>query len=81
MPYKNTPGQQVMLKVVAKLGEQRVAQRLGISPSLLDRLVRGAMAVPDPLMLKAVDLVLEEVPQDIPAVHQDFQKPRGKPVI
>ncbi len=41
----------------------------------------GAMAVPDPLMLKAVDLALEEAPQDIPAVRQDFQKPTGKPVI
>ncbi len=81
MPYKNTAGRQVLLKVVAKLGAQRVAQRLGISPSLLDRLLQGAMAVPDPLMLKAVDLALEEGPQDIPAVRQDFQKPTGKPVI
>ena len=56
-------GQRVMVKVVNKLGGvRRAALELGISESILTRFIEGAMKVPDSVLLRAVDYVLEDVP-------------------
>ena len=56
-------GQRVLIKVVDKLGGlNEAALRWEIAPSLLHRFVTGTAEVPDLILLRAVDLVLEEVP-------------------
>jgi DNA-binding transcriptional regulator YdaS (Cro superfamily) len=75
-----TIGQQVLEKVVQRLGgPQQAAARLGISPSLLDRFLEGTMAVPDAVLLKAVDLTLDSTPQEpVPAVRPASPPPKGR---
>jgi hypothetical protein len=72
-------GQQVLAKVVAKLGVERTAQVLGVSPTLVQRFLEGFAPVPDQLLLKAVDAL--EAPQEVPAVLPDSPKPKGPIVI
>jgi hypothetical protein len=53
--------------VVAKLGSvEQAAIQLGVSPTLMQRLLKGQMPVPDQLLLKAMDL-LESKPPKSPA--------------
>ena len=62
-----------------RLSSSRIAAaRLGISRTLLERFLKGAIPVPDAILLKAVDFVLSDAPT--PAVAEPF-KPKGKPVI
>jgi hypothetical protein len=56
-------GDQVLERLVEKLGgPAQAAVRLGITPTLMQHLLKGSMPVPDSLLLKAVDLVLDELP-------------------
>lgn len=72
-------GQEVLGRLVRRLGgPQAAAVRLGISSTLLERFLKGTVAVPDAILLKAVDFALEDTPT--PAVAEPF-KPKGKPVI
>ena len=72
-------GQEVLGRLVRRLGgPEAAAARLGISQTLLERFMKGAIAVPDPILLKAVDFALDDSPT--PAVAEPF-KPKGKPVI
>lgn len=60
-------GQQVLDRVVAQLGSvEQAAIQLGVSPTLLQRLLKGQMPVPDQLLVKAMDL-LESKPPKSPA--------------
>jgi hypothetical protein len=62
-------GQQVLARVVEKLGSvEHAAARLGVSATLLQRLLSGTIALPDQLLLKAMDLVVDGVPVETPAV-------------
>ena len=72
-------GQEVLGRLVHRLGgPQAAARRLGISATLLERLLKGAMPVPDAILLKAVDFALDDSPT--PAVAEP-SRPKGKPVI
>ena len=55
-----TVGQRVLEKVVARLGYERAARTLGVSPGVLERFMSGRNGVPDAVLLKAVDLLSEE---------------------
>jgi len=57
-------GQRVIAKVVNKLGGvDTAAATLGISASLLLCFLEGTRSVPDTLLLRAVDYVLDEFPE------------------
>jgi len=72
-------GQEVLGRLVRRLGgPEAAAARLGISHTLLERFLKGAITVPDAILLKAVDFALDDGPT--PAVADPF-KPKGKPVI
>ena len=74
-------GQQVLARVVEKLGTvDHAAARLGVSATLLQRLLSGAVPLPDQLLLKAMDLIVDGVPVETPAVVQP-QGPKGPAVI
>ena len=71
-------GQAVLQKVVAKLGGVYAASvRLAVPPSLITRFLDGTSPVPDDILLRAVDIVLEEFQQDHPAgASQPFDRTR-----
>lgn len=52
-------GQRVLERAVEKFGEAGVASRLQISESVLRRHLSGQAHVPEALLLRAVDLVLD----------------------
>jgi hypothetical protein len=55
-------GQAVLQKVVVKLGGSfAAAAQLGVEPSLLSRFLDGTTPVPDLLLLRAVDIVLDDL--------------------
>ena len=56
----NTAGK--LLEAAAEIvgGDNALAQRLGIGPSLLAKFLTGAVPLPDNLLLRAVDIVLAE---------------------
>jgi hypothetical protein len=55
-------GQAVLQKVVAKLGGSfAAAVQLGVEPSFLNRFLDGATPVPDVVLLRAVDIVLDDL--------------------
>lgn len=67
-------GQAVLLKVVAKLGGSYVAaSQLGVSQWALERFLEGTVPVPDPVLLRAVDIVLDDL-QVRPADSQTFRR-------
>ena len=49
-----------LLEAAAEIvgGENALAQRLGVGPSLLAKFMTGSMPLPDTLLLRAVDIVL-----------------------
>ena len=47
-------------------GEEQLAARLGITESLLGRLMLGRYRVPDPLLLQVVDILLAHQQSPIP---------------
>ena len=56
-------GQEVLGRLVRKLGgPEAAAARLGISVTLLERFLKGALPVPDSILLKAVDDALDDPP-------------------
>jgi hypothetical protein len=74
-------GQQVLARVVEKLGSvEHAATRLGISATLLQRFLSGRIPLPDQLLLKAMDLVVDGAPSETPAVAQP-QAPKRPAVI
>ena len=73
-------GQQVLARVVEKLGSvDRAAARLGVSVTLLQRLLSGTVPLPDQLLLKAMDLMVDGAPVETPAVAQP-RAPKGPAV-
>ena len=57
-------GQAVLQKVVAKLaGVGAAAARLGAPPANMVRYLEGTASVPDYVLLRAIDVVLDESPQ------------------
>ena len=68
--------QRLIVKVVNKLGGiDAAATRLEVSPSLLMRFVEGTMNVPDAVLLRVVDYVLDELPQTPP--HSGDERPKA----
>ena len=54
----------VLARAVAKVGGvAELASRLNISPRVLYHYVTGRLVVPDALFLRALDVVLEELPE------------------
>jgi hypothetical protein len=73
-------GREVMVRLVRKLGSAELAAaRLGIRPSLVQRFAEGLVKVPDPLLLKALDLMSES--GETPALRPAHKGPKGRPVI
>jgi hypothetical protein len=59
-------GQAVLQKVVAKVGGiYQAAAQLGIPPMAMNRFVDGTAPVPDHVLLRAVDLVLDVLPPSL----------------
>ena len=74
-------GRQVLARVVEKLGSaDHAAARLGVSATLLQRFLSGTIPLPDQLLLKAMDLIVDGVPPETPALAQP-QVPKGPVVI
>jgi hypothetical protein len=62
----NSVGQVVLQKVVEKLGGlEAAAAHLGFQASIVSRLLKGTVPVPDVILLRAVD-VLDEPRQALP---------------
>jgi hypothetical protein len=78
-----TIGQQVLERVVRKLGgPEQAARRLGVSATLLERFLKGGTPVPDAVLLKAVDCVLDSgPPEPIPPLQPASPPPKGPIVI
>jgi hypothetical protein len=55
-------GQRVLERASQKLGEIELATRLGISKIVLRLMLSGVQPVPDPILLKAIDVVMDELP-------------------
>ena len=51
-----------LLQAAAEIagGKRALARRLGIAETLLEKFLADAHHLPDPLLLKAVDLILED---------------------
>lgn len=68
-------------------GTKALADRLGISETLLSRLMDGCRELPDMLMLRAVDIIIEERQSRVAAGMQRPENrsygsdgtPRGEP--
>jgi hypothetical protein len=69
-----TVGQEVLARLVARFGgPDQAAARLGITDTLMGHLLSGALPVPDSILLKAVDVFLEDMPPRPPR----SQPPKG----
>ena len=56
-------GRRVLARAAAKLGGiEPLAERLGISQRLLQYYISGREPVPDSLFLRAIDIILDDVP-------------------
>ena len=55
-----------MVKVANRLGVEPTAKLLGVRSSLLMRFIEGLSPVPDRILLKAVDLILDDATPEIP---------------
>lgn len=74
--------QEVMQRLVRKLGGAGAAAAyLGIPARLLTRFIEGTTAVPDALLLKAMDAVQAAEPPPMSAVQPESPGPKGPPVI
>ncbi len=73
MPEPKTLGQQVLVKLVARLGGAEAAsRRLGVSDSLLTRFIEGSVAAPDAVVLQAVDVVFGVPLSELNSEQEDF---------
>jgi hypothetical protein len=54
--------------------------QVGVSATLLQRFLSGTISLPDQLLLKAMDLVVDGSPAETPALAQP-QAPKGPAVI
>lgn len=73
MPEPKTLGQQVLVKLVARLGGAEAAsRRLGVSDSMLTRFIEGSVAAPDSLVLQAVDVVFGVPLSELNSEQEDF---------
>lgn len=73
MPEPKTLGQQVLVKLVARLGGAEAAsRRLGVSDGLLTRFIDGSAAAPDSLVLEAVDVVFGVPLSELNSEQEDF---------
>jgi len=72
-------GKEVIARLVSKLGGVEIAAaRLGIRPGLVQRFVVGQSAVPDEVLLKALDCMADPA---TPALRPQSPAPKGRPVI
>ena len=69
-----TDGQAILQKVVAKLGDAAASQ-LGVTQAAFARFLNGTEALPDGVLLRAMDIVLDE-PQHIPSYRGEVRDPR-----
>ena len=70
----------VLARAAAKVGGvAELASRLNLSPRVLHHYVTGRLVVPDALFLRALDVVLEELPETGLASQQAAQSlPKSK---
>jgi len=70
-----TIGQLVLERAVQKLGESKLASRLQVSRHALRTMLKGLVAVPDSILLRAVDVVMDDATDFTPP---GSQPPHGK---
>ena len=69
-------GREVLGRLVRKLGSpEAAAARLGISVTLLERFLKGRITVPDSILLKAIDIALDEPPAAPPDGRPSSKRP------
>jgi hypothetical protein len=73
-----TVGQAILQKVVAKLGDAAASQ-LGLTQAAFARLLGGTEALPTRVLLRAVDILLDEFPYVPSEKWRPFNRtePRG----
>lgn len=68
-------GRAVLQKVVEKLGGiDPASARLGVSAALITRFLDGTILMPDTVLLRAVDVVLNDEEPSIPTDSKPFQR-------
>ncbi len=74
-------GQEVISRLVKKLGGvEMAAVRLGMRPGLVQRFIDGVTQVPDSVLLKALDLMID-ADSPVQALQAESKPPKGRPVI
>jgi hypothetical protein len=68
-----TVGRAVLQRVVAKLGDAAASQ-LGLTQAAFARLLNGTEALPTRVLLRAVDIVLDELRQVPSAESRPFNR-------
>jgi hypothetical protein len=72
-------GKEVIARLVSKLGGVEIAAaRLGVRPGLVQRFIVGQSAVPDEVLLKALDCMADPT---TPALRPESPPAKGRPVI
>lgn len=74
-----TIGQRVLERAAEKLGEPRLAALLQISIANLRAFVAGSKGVPDSVLLRAIDIVLDQAPATKPPMTENGKDPKRKP--
>jgi hypothetical protein len=70
-------GQRVLVKLINKLGVEQTSRELGIRPGMLMRFIEGKSPVPDSVLLKAIDYLLDEEVAPPAAVLPEVSKPNS----
>lgn len=74
-------GREVISRLVKKLGGVELAAiRLGMRPGLVQRFLDGVTQVPDSVLLKALDLMVD-TDAPVQALQPKSKPPKGRPVI
>ncbi|HKO48496.1 MAG TPA: hypothetical protein VJV79_12280 [Polyangiaceae bacterium] len=55
-------GRRLLLKLVQEFGAEGAAARLSITSTLLSRFLAGSIQVPDPLLVRAIDVLPNRAP-------------------
>ena len=61
-------------------GDRALARRLGIGEALLSRFMADRRELPDPLLLQAVDIILEDRQSVLPAASQPVAQASQEPL-
>ena len=67
-PSSTDTSRRILARAAAELGGvERLAERLKVSPRVVQHCLTGHEPIPDALLLKAMDIILESLPSKTPA--------------